>query len=72
MGPDFCPYGIGISTGPDGVPLLVVWTHNPDGSARAFDGLKASVTGFLEREVGLCGHCRVGSGVELTALLACL
>ncbi|MFI8002943.1 hypothetical protein [Streptomyces sp. NPDC086010] len=43
-------YGIERSTGPERVPLLVVWTHNPDESARTFDDLKASVTGFLERE----------------------
>ncbi|MFF9689572.1 hypothetical protein [Streptomyces sp. NPDC014623] len=46
-------YGIQTSDGPDGVPVLVVWTRDPDGSARVFDELKGSVTGYLEREEGL-------------------
>ncbi|MFE7747953.1 hypothetical protein [Streptomyces sp. NPDC057428] len=46
-------YGIERSAGRDGVPLLVVRTHDPDDSARTFDRLKTSVVGFLEREEGL-------------------
>lgn len=54
-------YGIQRSTGPGGVPLLTVWTHDPDESARTFDRLKASITGFLEREEGV----RLGRGYLL-------
>ncbi|MFI2781213.1 hypothetical protein [Streptomyces sp. ALB3] len=46
-------YGIRRSAGPGGVPLLVVWTRDPDESARTFDELKDSVTGFLRSEEGL-------------------
>ncbi|WP_250293758.1 hypothetical protein [Streptomyces atroolivaceus] len=46
-------HGIHRSTGPDGVPLLVVWTRDPDESARTFDELKGSVTSFLGRREGL-------------------
>ncbi|MDX6315235.1 MAG: hypothetical protein QOF84_4515 [Streptomyces sp.] len=46
-------YGIKRDSGPAGVPLLIVWTHNPDGDAETFDELKGSITGFLEHEEGL-------------------
>jgi hypothetical protein len=46
-------YGIQRSSGPDGVPRLVVWTRDPDDSAETFDQLKGSIIGFLEREEGL-------------------
>ncbi|MGW7056871.1 hypothetical protein [Streptomyces sp. NPDC054887] len=46
-------YGIQRSSGPDGVPLLIVWTHDPDEDAETFDDLKGSITGYLEREEGL-------------------
>lgn len=46
-------YGIQRSSGPDGVPLLIVWTHDPDQDAENFDDLKGSITGYLEREEGL-------------------
>lgn len=46
-------YGIQQGTGPGGVPLLTVWTRDPDGSAGTFDRLKVSVMGFLEREEGV-------------------
>ncbi|MGW4228370.1 hypothetical protein ACWEF9_03625 [Streptomyces sp. NPDC004980] len=46
-------YGIQQDIGPGGVPLLTVWTRDPDGSAGTFDRLKVSVTGFLEREEGV-------------------
>ncbi|WP_164835835.1 hypothetical protein [Actinacidiphila soli] len=46
-------YGIQQSSGPNGAPLLVVWTNNPDESAQTFDELKGSITGFLERKEGL-------------------
>ncbi|KQX83853.1 hypothetical protein AB0K86_19030 [Streptomyces clavifer] len=43
-------YGIQKGTGPGGVPLLTVWTHDANDSAQAFERLRGSVTGFLERE----------------------
>ncbi|MEX1651771.1 hypothetical protein ABZ960_00990 [Streptomyces pseudovenezuelae] len=46
-------YGIQRSSRPNGVPLLTVWTHNPDDDAEPFDELKDSITGFLQREEGL-------------------
>ncbi|MBC9718770.1 hypothetical protein H9Y04_40210 [Streptomyces sp. TRM66268-LWL] len=46
-------YGIQRSSGPAGVPLLVVWTRDPDDSAETFDDLKGSIIGFLQREEGL-------------------
>lgn len=46
-------YGIQRSAGPGGVPVLVVWTRDPDDSAQTFDELKASVTGFLEQSEGV-------------------
>ncbi|GHB04858.1 hypothetical protein [Streptomyces chryseus] len=46
-------YGIQRSSGPDGTPLLTVWTHNPDEDAEIFDHLKGSIAGYLEREEGL-------------------
>lgn len=46
-------YGIQWTSGPDGVPLLIVRTCNPDEDAGIFDDLKGSVTGYLEREEGL-------------------
>ncbi|MEW1692968.1 hypothetical protein ACIQOF_33215 [Streptomyces sp. NPDC091265] len=35
------------------MPMLVVWTHDPDEDAEIFDDLKASITRYLEREEGL-------------------
>ncbi|HWU06202.1 MAG TPA: hypothetical protein VN520_07385 [Streptomyces sp.] len=46
-------YGIQRSDGPDGVPVLVVWTRDPDNSARTFEELKEPVAGYLERGEGL-------------------
>ncbi|MFE8942199.1 hypothetical protein ACFYNX_32585 [Streptomyces sp. NPDC007872] len=46
-------YGILRSSGPEGVPALTVWTRDPDSDAERFDALRASVTGYLEREEGL-------------------
>ncbi|OEJ43095.1 hypothetical protein AR457_02240 [Streptomyces agglomeratus] len=46
-------YGIQRSSGPDGVPLLMVWTHDPNEDAEIFDDLKGSITGYLVREEGL-------------------
>lgn len=46
-------YGIQRTSGPDGVPLLIVRTRNPDEDAGIFDDLKGSITGYLEREEGL-------------------
>ncbi|CAM5321080.1 hypothetical protein [Streptomyces hirsutus] len=43
-------YGIERSSGPDDVPMLTVWTHNPDEDAKSFDSLKVSITGYLERK----------------------
>ncbi|MBT2478582.1 hypothetical protein [Streptomyces sp. ISL-94] len=46
-------YGIQQSSGPDGVPLLTVWTHNPDEDAKPFDDLKESITRYLEHKENL-------------------
>ncbi|RSS39021.1 hypothetical protein [Streptomyces sp. WAC08241] len=46
-------YGILRRSGPEGVPALTVWTRDPDSDAERFDALRASVTGYLEREEGL-------------------
>ncbi|MFJ2707435.1 hypothetical protein ACIO3R_30125 [Streptomyces sp. NPDC087428] len=46
-------YGIQRTSGPDGVPLLIVRTRNPDEDAEIFDDLKESITGYLEREEGV-------------------
>ncbi|MEU8702113.1 hypothetical protein AB0C61_31495 [Streptomyces sp. NPDC048680] len=46
-------YGIQRTSGPDGVPLLIVRTRNPDEDAEIFDDLKESITGYLEREEGI-------------------
>ncbi|WP_406368268.1 hypothetical protein [Streptomyces sp. NBC_01546] len=43
-------YGIQWSSGPDGVPLLTVWTHSSDEDAKPFDDLKVSITRYLERK----------------------
>lgn len=41
-------HGIQQSPGPEGVPLLTVWTHDTDDSGETFDELKGSITGFLK------------------------
>ncbi|OKK21883.1 hypothetical protein AMK16_01075 [Streptomyces sp. CB00455] len=47
-------YGIRRSSGPDGVPLVTVWTHKKDeDAARSFGDLKVSITSYLERHEGL-------------------
>ncbi|MYX08160.1 hypothetical protein GTW98_15355 [Streptomyces sp. SID8375] len=46
-------YGIQQKPGPGGVPLLIVWTHNPDEDGARFDELKDSIIGFLTRKEGL-------------------
>ncbi|WP_327176294.1 hypothetical protein OG599_13980 [Streptomyces sp. NBC_01335] len=46
-------YGIGRSADGDGVPLLTVWTHDPDEDDRPFQELKKSVTRYLAEHEGL-------------------
>ncbi|MFJ9061780.1 hypothetical protein [Streptomyces sp. NPDC102409] len=43
-------YGIQRADGPDGVPLLTVWTRNADEDAAPFDRLQVSLTNYLKRE----------------------
>ncbi|MGW2276646.1 hypothetical protein [Streptomyces sp. NPDC001770] len=46
-------YGIGRGSDGDGVPLLTVWTHDPDEDDRPFQELKESVTRYLAEHEGL-------------------
>ncbi|MGW0855267.1 hypothetical protein [Streptomyces sp. NPDC002690] len=46
-------YGIARSSGADGVPLLTVWTHDPDEDDQPFQELKVSVTRYLVEQEGL-------------------
>ncbi|MCZ7417232.1 hypothetical protein [Streptomyces sp. WMMC897] len=46
-------YGIRNTSGPDGVPLFIVWTHDPDDDAQPFERLKRSVTAFMRHREGL-------------------
>ncbi|MGY5125513.1 hypothetical protein [Streptomyces nigrescens] len=46
-------YGIQRKSGPGGVPLLIVWTHNPDEDSGRFDELKDSIISFLMRKEDL-------------------
>lgn len=46
-------YGIARSSGADGVPLLTVWTHDPDRDDGPFQELKLSVTRYLAEREGL-------------------
>ncbi|MGW2840509.1 hypothetical protein ACWCWD_22295 [Streptomyces sp. NPDC001493] len=46
-------FGIGRGFDGDGVPLLTVWTHDPDEDDRPFQELKESVTRYLAEHEGL-------------------
>ncbi|MFF7360599.1 hypothetical protein [Streptomyces sp. NPDC008125] len=46
-------YGIGRGSDGDGVPLLTVWTHDPDEDDRPFQELRESVTRYLAEHEGL-------------------
>jgi hypothetical protein len=46
-------YGVQRSSGPNNVPLLIVWTHNPDEGSETFDALEGSIVRFMSRKEGL-------------------
>lgn len=49
-------YGLQRGSGPGGVPLVTVWTHNSDDDPEPFEELKESITDFLRREEGVSLH----------------
>ncbi|MFD9410236.1 hypothetical protein ACFWBN_24935 [Streptomyces sp. NPDC059989] len=46
-------YGIQRESGPEGVPLLIVRTHNADSDGTLFDRQSARITSYLSAEEGL-------------------